>query len=47
MNRRDCLSGRRLVYDEAKREVVGDREATALLRRQYRRPWKRPADTSA
>ena len=32
--------GRALVYDPAKREVVGDPQATALLRRTYRGPWR-------
>ncbi len=34
--------GRAVVYDPAKREVVDDREATALLRRAYRDPWRHP-----
>jgi predicted dehydrogenase len=34
--------GRPLVYDPAKREVTGDREATALLQRPYRQPWEHP-----
>lgn len=34
--------GRPLVYDPAKREVVGDAEATALLTRPYRQPWVHP-----
>jgi len=34
--------GRPLVYDPTKREVVGDPEATALLRRPYRAPWQHP-----
>ncbi len=34
--------GRALVYDPRKREVVGDRAATRLLRRPYRQPWKHP-----
>jgi len=38
------LGGRPLVYDPAKRQVVGDAEATKLLRRPYRGPWKHPAD---
>jgi predicted dehydrogenase len=38
------LQGRPLVYDPKKREVVGDAEATALLRRQYRGPWRHPAE---
>jgi hypothetical protein len=36
--------GRAIVYDPAKRQVVGDPEATKLLRRPYRAPWKHPAD---
>lgn len=36
------LGGRPLVYDPAKREVVGDREATKLLERAYRKPWVHP-----
>jgi predicted dehydrogenase len=35
--------GRTLSYDPARREVVGDPEATALLRRPYRAPWQHPA----
>ncbi len=35
--------GRPVTYDPAKRLVVGDREATARLRREYRKPWKHPA----
>jgi predicted dehydrogenase len=38
------LGGKPLVYDPAKRQVVGDSQANALLRRQYRAPWKHPAD---
>jgi predicted dehydrogenase len=34
--------GRTLTYDPAQRIVVGDPEATALLRRQYRAPWQHP-----
>ncbi len=34
--------GRPLHYDPAKREVTGDREATQLLARAYRAPWRRP-----
>jgi predicted dehydrogenase len=33
---------RPLVYDPARREVVGDAEATGLLARPYRAPWERP-----
>ncbi len=36
--------GRTMVYDPAKRHVVGDEQATALLRRPYRGEWKHPAD---
>jgi predicted dehydrogenase len=35
-------TGRALVYDHSKRIVVDDREATALLQRPYRDPWKHP-----
>lgn len=35
-------TGRPLRYDPAKRIVVGDAEATALLQRKYRGPWKHP-----
>ncbi len=34
--------GRPVVYDPAKREVVGDAEATAKLRRKYRAAWVHP-----
>ena len=34
--------GRTLVYDPKTRKVVGDEEATRLLQRPYRAPWKRP-----
>jgi hypothetical protein len=34
--------GRTLTYDPKKREVVGDPEATRLLQRPYRQPWKHP-----
>jgi predicted dehydrogenase len=36
------LGGRPLVYDPVARHVKGDREATQMLRRPYRGPWKRP-----
>ena len=36
------MLGRPLVYDPVKREIVGDREATALLERPYRKPWTHP-----
>jgi predicted dehydrogenase len=35
--------GRPLAYDPAGREVPGDAEATRLLKRSYRAPWKHPA----
>ena len=34
--------GSAMAYDPVKREVVGDAEATALLRRPYRAPWVHP-----
>lgn len=34
--------GRPVVYDPRQRVVVGDREATRLLSRPYRAPWKHP-----
>ncbi len=34
--------GRPLIYDPKKRVVVGDKEATRLLQRPYRNPWKHP-----
>lgn len=33
---------RPLHYDSVKREIRGDAEATALLQRKYRSPWKHP-----
>jgi predicted dehydrogenase len=36
--------GRQVSYDPIKRQVVGDEQATALLRREFRGPWKHPAD---
>jgi predicted dehydrogenase len=35
-------TGRPLTYDPKQRIVVGDKEATALLQRPYRAPWKHP-----
>jgi len=35
-------TGRTLQYDPARREVAGDAEATRLLRRPYRAPWRHP-----
>lgn len=37
---------RKLQYDPLKKEVVGDEEATALLKRKYRGPWIHPHDES-
>jgi len=37
-----ALGGRSLTYDPVKKEVVGDAEATAMLRRKYREPWVHP-----
>jgi predicted dehydrogenase len=34
--------GRKLVWDPAKRQVVGDAEANQLLRRPYTEPWVHP-----
>lgn len=34
--------GRPVVYDPRKREVVGDKAATKLLTRAYRKPWQHP-----
>jgi predicted dehydrogenase len=34
--------GRPVVYDAVKKVVVGDKEATKLLRRTYRKPWIHP-----
>jgi predicted dehydrogenase len=35
-------TGRPVVYDPKKRQIVGDAEANALLQRPYRRPWVHP-----
>lgn len=35
-------TGRPIVYDPKKREVIGDKEATALLTRPYRKPYVHP-----
>jgi len=35
-------TGRPVVYDPKKREIVGDREANSLLIRPYRQPYKHP-----
>ena len=36
------ITGRPIVYDPQKREIVGDPEANALLERPYRQPWVHP-----
>jgi len=36
------LGGRPLSYDPSQRVVLGDEEATRLLRRPYRSPWRHP-----
>ncbi|MDF9799479.1 putative dehydrogenase [Catalinimonas alkaloidigena] len=35
-------TGRPLVYDPQKRQIIGDREANGLLQRTYRQPWIHP-----
>ncbi|OHB76515.1 MAG: hypothetical protein A2W31_13550 [Planctomycetes bacterium RBG_16_64_10] len=35
--------GRKLRWDAAKEEIIGDQEASALLAREYRKPWELPA----
>jgi hypothetical protein len=35
-------TGRPITYDSKKHVVVGDSQATKLLRRDYRKPWKHP-----
>ncbi|CCH53129.1 oxidoreductase domain protein [Fibrisoma limi BUZ 3] len=35
-------TGRPVVYDPQKRQIVGDQEANALLQRPYRQPWVHP-----
>ena len=34
--------GRPLIYDPIKKKVQGDKQATKLLAREYRKPWKHP-----
>jgi predicted dehydrogenase len=36
--------GRPVIYDPKQRIVLNDREATGLLRRQYRQPWEHPGE---
>jgi len=31
--------GRKLKWDAVKEEIVGDKEAAAMMRRPYRKPW--------
>ncbi len=38
------LGGRPLRYDPAQRIIIDDADATRLLRREYRQPWRHPAD---
>jgi len=38
-------TGRPLIYDPAKRELVNDKEGNALLQRPYRQPWLHPDPT--
>lgn len=38
-------TGRPVVYDPKKREIVGDPEANKLLQRPYRQPWVHPDPT--
>lgn len=40
-------TGRTLAYDPDAREVIGDPEATRLLRREYRGPWEHPGLSSS
>jgi hypothetical protein len=35
-------TGRPLVYDPKKRQILNDPEANALLERPYRQPWVHP-----
>lgn len=37
------LGGRPLRYDPQQKVVIGDEEATRMLRREYRKPWQHPA----
>jgi hypothetical protein len=34
--------GRKIKWDPAKQEIVGDAEASRMLRYAYRAPWKFP-----
>jgi len=35
-------TGRPVVYDPKKRQIMNDAEANALLQRPYRQPWAHP-----
>ena len=35
-------TGRKLTWDPAKEQIVGDKEAAAMLSRPYRKPWELP-----
>jgi hypothetical protein len=39
-------TGRPVVYDPKKRQIVGDQEANGLLQRPYRQPWQHPSPDS-
>jgi hypothetical protein len=34
------LAGRKIKWDVAKEEIIGDADASKLLTREYRAPWK-------
>ena len=34
------LTGRKIKWDVAKEEIIGDADASKLLTREYRAPWK-------
>ncbi len=38
--------GRSLQFDPATHTIVGDAEATAALKREYRKPYKHPSETA-
>jgi hypothetical protein len=35
-------TGRKIKWDPAKEEIIGDAEAAKMLSRPYRAPWKLP-----
>jgi hypothetical protein len=39
-------TGRPMVYDPKKRELVNDKDGNALLQRKYRAPWVHPDPTT-